>query len=192
MKNLYLVGGGGHCVSCIDVIRATGEFKIKGIFDAPEKVAQCVLGVTILGSDQDISRYVSEENYFLITVGQIKTPDIRIRIFEKLKDLGAPIATVVSPRAYVSRDATLGPGTIVMHDALVNANVRVGANCIINTKALVEHDVQIQDHCHISTAAIVNGTCHVGLGSFVGSNATLKESLQVPSRAVLSAGVFHR
>lgn len=192
MQDLYLIGAGGHCVSCIDVINAQAKYRIKGIIDVEDKVGTSVLGVPVIGTDSEISGLVSSGVSFLITVGQIKTPQVRKKIYTQLMYLGAELATVVSPRAYVSPHAKLGAGTIVMHDALVNANVFVGKNCILNTKSLLEHDVVVEDHCHISTGAIVNGSCFVGDGSFVGSNSVLKESLRVPGNSVLSAGVFHR
>ena len=192
MKNIFLVGGGGHCVSCIDVIEQTGLFKIQGIFDVAEKVGQSVSGYAILDMDQNIKKYVSEDHYFLITLGQIKSPELRLNKFLFLENLGARFATVISPRAYVSNHAQVGVGTIVMHDVLINSGSRVGRNCIINTKALIEHEAIIADHCHISTAAVVNGSCEVGVGSFVGSNAVLRETLVVPPHSVLGAGRFHK
>lgn len=192
MKSLYLVGAGGHCVSCIDVIQAAGNLRILGIFDVPEKVGSKVLDIPVIGTDSDISKYVRSESSFLVTVGQIKSPDIRIRIFQNLLNAGASLATVISPRAYVSPYAKVSEGAIVMHDALINANAVVGKNCIINTKSLVEHDAVIMDHCHVSTSAVVNGGCVVKEGSFIGSNSVLKEGLIVPARSVLGAGFFHR
>ena len=40
MKELFLIGGGGHCKSCIDVIEEEGKFKIIGIIDQKEKLGQ--------------------------------------------------------------------------------------------------------------------------------------------------------
>ena len=34
MKPIILIGGGGHCISCIDVIEMTKEFSILGIIDS--------------------------------------------------------------------------------------------------------------------------------------------------------------
>jgi sugar O-acyltransferase (sialic acid O-acetyltransferase NeuD family) len=192
VKDLYLIGGGGHCVSCIDVIESEGKYKIKGIFDRPERVGEKILGYSILGSDQDLKSYVNPKASFLITVGQIKSSEPRMRIFQNLVDLNAEFATIISPRAYVSKHASLGRGTIVLHDSLVNANVKVGENCILNSKSLIEHDSIIEDHTHISTAAVVNGGCRVEKGSFVGSNSVLKEGLVVKALSVLKAGEFHR
>ena len=36
MKEIILIGGGGHCKSVIDVIEQEGQFKIVGIVDRPE------------------------------------------------------------------------------------------------------------------------------------------------------------
>ncbi len=190
--DLYLIGGGGHCVSCVDVIELEGKYKIKGIFDQNKAIGEKILGIPVVGNDSKLNEYVKPGNAFLITVGQIKTPQVRIEIFNKLKELKAEMATVVSPRAHISKHAKMGKGTIVMHDVLVNANAVVGNNCILNTKSLIEHDAIVEDHCHISTAAVLNGNCKVSQGSFVGSNAVLKEGLIVPENSVLKAGEFHK
>ena len=34
MKKIILIGGGGHCRSCIDVIESTKMFKIIGIINS--------------------------------------------------------------------------------------------------------------------------------------------------------------
>lgn len=191
MKNLYLIGGGGHCKSCIDVIEATNEFVIKGIFDKLENVSKKVLNYEIIGSDDDLKKYISPENYFLITMGQIKSVEARMRIFKNLKSLNANIATVISPRAYVSRYAKIGMGTIVMHDSLVNAEAEIGENCILNTKSLIEHDSKIANHCHVSTGSVVNGDCIVESECFVGSNAVLREGVRVSTKTLITAGSFY-
>lgn len=192
MKVLYLIGGGGHCRSCIDVIEQEGKFRIKGIFDKKENIGNNVLGYQIIGSDDDILSYVSPETFFLITIGQIKSAELRFNIFEKLKSEKANFATVISPRAYVSPHAKLAEGSIVLHDVLVNASVEVGVNCILNSKSLIEHDAHIGNHCHISTAAVVNGGCNIENECFVGSNAVLKEGIVVPSKSIIPAGSFYR
>ncbi len=37
MKNIILLGGGGHCKSSIDVIEKENKFRIVGIFDKKKK-----------------------------------------------------------------------------------------------------------------------------------------------------------
>lgn len=185
---LLLVGAGGHAAACIDVIEQEGTFAIAGVVGAADEVGKSVLGYSVLGSDRDIPALVAKFGRALIVVGQIKTPEPRIRMFTQLAGLGCELPTIISPRAYVSRHATLGAGTIVMHGATVNARASVGDNCILNTHSVVEHDVRIADHCHVSTGAIVNGAASIGMGTFVGSQSCVRQEINVGAYCVIGMG----
>lgn len=186
---LILIGGGGHCAACIDVIEQENKFEIAGIVDKNADSGM-LLGYPILGGDDDLDALRSNYDYALVTVGQIKSPSIRIRLFEYARSLGYTLPTVISPRAYVSKHALTAEGTIIMHDVLVNARAAIGRNCIINTKSLVEHDAVIEDNCHISTGAIINGGAMVRQGTFVGSNAVTKESVETSESDFVKAGAL--
>jgi len=188
LKEILILGAGGHCRSLIDVIELENKFKIAGIIDNELPVGNKVLNYEIIGSDNDLEKLREKYEYAVIGVGQIKTPKIRMKLFETLKRLKFILPVIISPRAYVSKYAEIGEGTVVMHDALVNSNVKIGKNCIINTKALIEHDCIIEDNCHISTGAIVNGGVVVGEGSFIGSNAVTKEIIKIPEKSFIKAG----
>lgn len=186
-RDLILIGGGGHCKSCIDVIEHTEEFNIVGILDKKELIGNKILSYDIIGVDEDQLKF--KNCSFLITVGQIKSNTIRKNIYHNLVANGLTLATVISPRAYVSKYASIGGGTIVMHDAMINSAVTIGYNCIINTKALIEHDTVVGNHCHISTAAILNGNCKIGDDVFIGSNVTLAHQIIVTDEVIVGAGV---
>jgi sugar O-acyltransferase (sialic acid O-acetyltransferase NeuD family) len=190
-KKLILIGGGGHCKSCIDVIEQSDEYEIAGIIDKQEYVGQTVLGYEIIGTDEQIESLAGKGYDFLITVGQIRTPQIRQNIYNELIMRNASLATVISPRAYVSKHAVIEDGTIIMHDALVNADVHIGKNCIINSKSLLEHDVVIEDHCHISTAAVLNGGVVVKEGTFFGSNSVCKENVKTKIHDFIKANSLY-
>lgn len=189
MKNkLILIGGGGHCKSCIDVIEQSGQYEIAGILDKRENIGQRVLGYEIIGEDEQIEKLAREEFSFLITLGQIRTSEVRKKLYDELLRCKAPIATIISPHAYVSKHAHIEPGTIIMHNAVINADANIGKNCIINTKALIEHDAVVEDHCHISTAAVINGGAIIKQGSFFGSNAVSRETVSTSNNAFIKAG----
>jgi sugar O-acyltransferase (sialic acid O-acetyltransferase NeuD family) len=187
-ENLILIGGGGHCKSCIDVIERTGEFNITGILDLPEKKGTKILNYEVIGSDDDISSYAKSGHTFFITLGQIKSAAVRKAIFCNLKAMNAKIATIYAPGAYVSKHAKIEMGTILMHGAVVNAGAKIGENCIINTRCTIEHDVQIGNHCHISTHAVINGDCELGNEVFVGSNATLSNQVKLSDQIIIGTG----
>lgn len=189
-ETILLIGGGGHCKACIDVIEQAGKFQIFGIIDLPEKLHQLVLGHPVIGCDEDLPNLLKSCPNVLITLGQIKSPVRRMKLFNDLQQMGALFPVIQSPLAYISPHAQIADGTIVMHHALINAGARVGRNCIINTKTLVEHDAVIEDHCHISTGAIVNGGATIGCGSFVGSNSVSPEYTSTPRNSFIKANTL--
>ncbi len=188
-SELILIGGGGHCKSVIDVIEASGEFKIAGIVDIAERKGERVLGYEVIADDSELSGLGREFDHFLITLGQIDNPDRRIMLFDELTKLQVNLPVIVSPRAYVSRHATVGKGTIVMHGAIVNASAEIGSNCIINTNALIEHDAVIGNHCHISTSAVVNGGAIIKERSFLGSNSVTAHNITIEKKAFIGCGL---
>lgn len=190
MNNLILLGGGGHCKSVIEVAESAG-CNILGVLDRPEEFGKQVLDYKVIGTDDDIPQYVDKAE-FVITVGFIKNPSIRIELYNKVKEAGGKLATIIASTAHVSKYATLGEGTVVMHQAVVNAGVNIGVNSIINTFANIEHDAQIGDQCHISTGAMVNGDCKVGDRCFIGSQSVLANGIEIGDDIIVSAGSFVR
>ena len=179
MKGILLVGGGGHCRSVIDVIEQEARYKIIGIIDKKELIGQEILGYKVIGCDDDLEELFENYKYAFVTIGQIRSNSLKVKLFNLLESIGYTLPLIISPLAYVSKHSTLGRGTVIMHHALVNANTNIGANCIINSKSLIEHDAIVENHCHISTGAIVNGGVIVKQNSFIGSNTTTKEYISV-------------
>jgi len=187
-KDIILIGGGGHCTSCIDIIESVGFYRIADIVDIKDKIGQKVLGYEITAGDNELSVLSKKYKYCLITVGQIKSPALRVKLFDMVKELGFILPVIISPHAYVSKYSAIGEGSIVMNGAFINANARIGANCIVNTGAIIEHDSIIGDYCHVSTSAVINGGTIVGNNCFIGSNATLKENIKVTENTIIAAG----
>jgi len=183
---IILVGGGGHCRACIDVIESANA-EIAGIIDK-DRSAEKIFKYSIIGSDDDIGTFSNKNYSFLVTIGQLKNPALRIEVFEKIKKSGGQFATVISSTALLSKYSRIGEGTIVMHEVIINASSQIGTNCIINTRALIEHDCMIGDHTHISTAAVVNGGCKIGNRTFIGSNSTIVQGVQIGDDVVVGAG----
>lgn len=178
-EKIVLIGGGGHCRSAIDVIEQENKYEIIGIIDTKENIGKKVLDYKVIACDDDLDTIFQTCKNAVITVGQIESNQVRVKLFEKLKKIGFNLPMIISPLAYVSKHSFIEEGTIIMHHALINANVKIGKNCIINTKALIEHDCIIEDNCHISTASVLNGGVVVKENTFFGSNATSKQSIEI-------------
>lgn len=186
MISVVLVGAGGHCKSTIEVIESNSDmYKITGILDS--NFTGIICGYPILGNDDLIEELV-KENYFIITVGSIKSAKIRENIEKKIVKENGKILSIVSKNAIVSKRAIIGYGTVVFNNSHVNADCRVGNNCILNTACNIEHDCIIGDFVHVSTGAMINGGCSIGNRCFIGSNATIMNGISISDDVIVGAG----
>lgn len=185
---IVLIGGGGHCKVCIDVIEAENKYRIAGIVDKKEKIGTKVLGYEIFATDEDAPRLTTQYRLFLITIGQIKTSEKRRTLFKMWKRSGAGFATIISRFSYVSKHASIGEGTVILHGVYINSGAQIGKNCIINTSSVIEHDSVVADHCHISMGSVVTGGCAIKEGVFIGSNSTVVDNLTIAKNTVIGAG----
>lgn len=185
---ILLCGAGGHARACIDVIERQAQFSVAALVGNADEVGQKVFGYAVIGTDTQLDSWVGTIPHALVAVGQIKSAVIRMRVYQRLKECGYRLPTIVSPGAYVSPHAVVGEGTIVMHGAIVNAGAVVGRNCIINSHALVEHDTVIGDHCHVSTSAALNSGVRVGTGTFIGSNSAVRQLVSIGEHCVIGMG----
>lgn len=190
--NLILVGAGGHSRSCIDAIEQQGNYVIGGLVGLSQEVSSDQFGYKVLATDSELGELARKFPYALISLGQITSSEIRIRLFENALEHGFIFPTIIVPSAYVSPHSTIGAGTIIMQGAIVNAGAVIGENCIINSRAVVEHDSRVESHCHISTGVILNGNTTIGKGSFIGSGTTTKEGVSIGAGSLVGMGLAVR
>ena len=86
MDKIILVGAGGHARSCIDVLEIFGKFSIAGFIEKDKSLTNSNLGYPIIGTDNDLNNLRREFDYALITVGQLKSPAIRVKLFNLLNE----------------------------------------------------------------------------------------------------------
>jgi sugar O-acyltransferase (sialic acid O-acetyltransferase NeuD family) len=185
---LLLIGAGGHAAACIDVVELDGRCSVAGLVASAAELGKQLFGYSVIGTDEDLPQLFGKYPNALIGIGHIKTPEPRIRMFDRLQALGYALPAIVSPQAYVSKHASIGAGSIVMHGAVVNAGAVIGRNCILNSQSLVEHDAVIADHCHVSTAAAINGGVRIGAGTFIGSGSRVREGVTIGERCRIGMG----
>lgn len=188
MRNIILIGGGGHCRSVIDVIEQQGTYKIAGIVDIASKIGSEVLGYRVIAKDEELPLLVKEYEDFCITIGHTTNRSLRKELYLVLMGLNANLPVIKSPHAYVAKSALIKAGSVIMHHSIVNSNTHLGVCTIANTGCIIEHDVEIGNHCHIGPGTILNGGCTVEDDCFVGSNSVLLPGITMKKNSIVAAG----
>ena len=186
MKKIILIGAGGHAKSCIDVILLTKKYKILGFIDQNSKIN--ILNYKVLGDERYLKKLKNKSYYLHISLGFIKSPLKRVKIFNEFRKLNFKFPKIISPKAYVSKNAKILDGTIVHHNAIINFEAEIGSNNIINTSAIIEHGVKIGNNCHISTRTVINGDAVVQDNTFIGSGSVIREGVKIGKNCFIGMG----
>ena len=189
MKNLILIGGGGHCKSVIDTIQENKDYNIIGILDLAEKVGENILGVEIIGTDDTLDQYFKNGvEYAFITMGSVGDIKLRKNLYNMALEVGFQLPNIIDKTAIVSEYAKIGQGNFIGKGAIINAEASIGNNCIINTGAVVEHDCIVGDFCHIAPSATLSGSVNVGNNTHIGANAAVIQNIKIGKNVIVGAG----
>lgn len=185
MKEIILLGAGGHAAVILDILKAQiakGEkIKIKGLLDDSNK-KEC-MGYPILGSTLEANEFNEENTYFIIAIG---SNEIRYNLSEKYGHL--KFFTAIHPSAIIGSQVAIGDGTVVMPNAVINANASIGDHVIINTGVVVEHDNVIEKCVHLSPHATLCGAVTVKERTHIGAGTTVIQGLAIGSQSIIGAG----
>lgn len=186
MKNLIIIGCGGHAKSVADVLEAQGEYKIRGFID---KEAKTYRDYRTIGTDDDLETLFEEGvRYAAIGIGFMGKSNLREQIYRRLKEYGYQFPAIVDPTAILAGDAVLGEGTFVGKRAVVNADTRIGRMTIINTGAIIEHNCAVDDFSHVAVGSCICGGAVLGKRVFIGANATVIQQIKIGDDAIIGAG----
>jgi UDP-3-O-[3-hydroxymyristoyl] glucosamine N-acyltransferase len=82
----------------------------------------------------------------------------------------------------------VGDNCFILEDNTIQPFVRIGSNITLWSGNHIGHDSTIEDHCFITSHVVVSGNCTVGAYSFIGVNATLRNSIRVAENSLIAAG----
>ena len=185
LRQLVIVGAGGHAVSVANVAQST-VYSVKYFVDKTRN-GESLLGVGIIGDIAELSDL--SEFDFAIAVGDNA---LRERIYKQLSSqhTGLRFPPLVHSSATISFFTNVGDGTVVMPNAVVGPNSNLGKFCILNTQASIDHDCSMADFSSLAPGAIVGGTVHIGSRSAVSIGAVVKHGLTIGDDCVIGANSY--
>ncbi|MFY7811966.1 MAG: acetyltransferase, partial [Flavobacterium sp.] len=130
MEEIILLGAGGHCKAVIDVIEQENKYKILGLLDNLKNIGDKISGYSVLGNDELIDHFINLNKKFVITVGHVKSSNIRRKLSKKLPLALCP--NIISPLSYISSHASIGMGNVFMHNSIINIDAKIGNHNIFN------------------------------------------------------------
>ncbi len=175
---LTILGASGHGKVVAEIAALCGYDQIE-FLDDNEALTCCghwpVVGKCSLAAETDSGLFVA-----------IGYNDIRKRLIQTIPE--ERLVTLVHPAAFVSKDAGLGPGTVVMAGSVVEPYARIGKGCIINTCSSADHDCRVGDYVHVAVGAHLGGTVYVGDDTWIGAGAIVVNNTNICGGCTIGAG----
>lgn len=181
-RGLLIIGAGGHGRVAAEVAEMSGQYSQIAFLD--DNVSGICAGIKVVGKADDFMKWFPG-NAFFVAIGDAA---IRRRYLEKLCSRGAEVATLIHRTAYVSKEVTIGYGTIIMANAVINTGSRIGNGVIINTGSIIEHDNRIGDFSHIAVGCHLGGEVTTGGSVWLGIGATVRNGVSIVDSSTIGAG----
>lgn len=160
-------------------------YHIVGIID--NKLQGDFMGYPVIGTDADAKQlYLSYSDCAIVITPDV--PAVRIKLSNLYSQAGFTFATVISPRASISRSARIGEGTVVQSGVNVSAGTIVGNFVKLNTNANIMHDNKVGDYATIAPNAVLLGYVNTGRSCYIGANSTILPDLIIGAAATVGAG----
>lgn len=182
MKNVVIIGAGGHAKVIADIIVKSND-NVIGFLDDDLTIQgdTIYLDKKVLGTTTDIEKY--NDAYFIIGIGNNIT---RRNISLKYPNLNW--YTAVYPSTILANDVEIGEGTAIMPGVIINPGTKIGSHCIVNTGATIDHDNIIGDYVHISPGVHLAGTVTIGEGTWLCIGSTIINNIEIGKNNIIGAG----
>ncbi|MRS03308.1 hexapeptide transferase [bacterium] len=176
-----LIGGFVEIIELCDLCRVN----ILGVIDKTLDKNFC--GYPVLGNDADAPTLARLYRKVPLIVTP-DTPATRKKIANLYAALGFSFASLISPKADVSKSARIGEGVIIQSGVSISSNVSIDNFVHVNVRANIMHDCTIEAFATIAPNAVLLGRVRVGQFCYIGANSTIMPDVTIHERSVVGAG----
>ncbi len=184
MKKIAIYGASGHGKVIAEIVEEL-NYKVIAFIDDREKKE--VFEFKSINYKKFKKKFLNLNSHIevIIAIGNNK---IREKIFRELIKDNIKIATLIHPKAIISKRAKIDIGTVVMAGVIVNAEAKIGKCVILNSSSVIEHENIINDFVHISPNVSLAGNVTIGKFSHIGIGATLIQGIKIGENSIIGAG----
>lgn len=156
--------------------------------DREYRKADAFLGKPLVDFEDVANRFPPSAHKMFVALSYARMNRARAEKYRAAKDLGYELVSYVSSRCTFLSDRTVGDNCFVLEDNTVQPFVEIGNDVTLWSGNHIGHDCVVEDHCFITSHVVVSGHVRVGAYSFIGVNATLRNSITIAPETLIGAG----
>jgi sugar O-acyltransferase (sialic acid O-acetyltransferase NeuD family) len=184
LEKLAILGTSLYAPELLDLIEDIDKYEVTAFVENwdKKKTRQPLCGLPVIWIDD--AAPLASTHKAVCALGTTH----RKHFIQEAEALGFLFATIIHPTARVSRQSSVGEGSILSAGVVLASNTAVGRHVIINRGALIGHNTVIHDYVTISPGANIAGVVTIGERTYVGMGAIVLDRITVASHSVIGAG----
>ena len=188
-SRLVIVGAGEFALIAFEYFSFDSPYEVVA-FAAEREYLQktSINGLPVVPFEDLASLYPPDLHHAFVAIPASQLNQLRRRLYLETKARGYPLASYISSRAFVWRNAKVGENTFIFENNVVQPFVEIGNDCVLWSGNHIGHRTVIRDHNFIASHAVISGYCEVGEGCFIGVNATLNDRIKIADACVIGSG----
>jgi sugar O-acyltransferase (sialic acid O-acetyltransferase NeuD family) len=189
MKNIVVLGGGGHGKVVVDIITKEQKYKLIGILDSDLPIGEGMLDHKIIGRESELPVLSAQWDLhgMIIALGDNWSRSLTVerirRVVPRLMFVNA-----IHPSAQIAQEVAMGVGNVIMAGCVINSGTRLGDFCICNTNCSIDHDCTVADFVSFGPNSCAGGKVQVGAYSAIGLGTNIIQKIKIGEHTVVGAG----
>jgi sugar O-acyltransferase (sialic acid O-acetyltransferase NeuD family) len=182
MKDLLILGAGGHGKVCISVAKSMNLWE--NIYFLDDVKIGYINNDQILGKI-NLSEYDVNTFDVFIAIGDNKNRSI---LYKNAVELGFNVPNLIHNTAFIDKNTVLNNGNLIMPNSIINSNAKLGKCNIVNSGVIIEHDCRVGDYNHFSPSTTICGNVIIESFCWIGAGTTIINSLAINDDIMVGAG----
>jgi sugar O-acyltransferase (sialic acid O-acetyltransferase NeuD family) len=160
------------------------------VVDRAYRKADEFLGLPLVDAEDAARRFPPGDYDLFVALSYAKMNGIRAEKYAAMKAAGYRLVSYVSSRCSYLSSTPPGDNCFILEDNTVQPFVTIGNDVTLWSGNHIGHDATIEDHCFITSHVVISGYVRVGTRSFIGVNATLRNSITIAPQTLIGAGAI--
>ena len=191
MARLVIFGAGDIARLAHHYFTSDSPHEVAGfVVDAAFRSTDTFLDLPLSDAEHAVARYPPGEYSMFVALSYAKMNGVRAAKYAAMKAAGYRLESYISSRCSYLAQTPPGDNCFVLEDNTVQPFVTIGSNVTLWSGNHIGHDAVIEDHCFITSHVVVSGYVRVGARSFLGVNATLRNSITLGEQTLVGAGAI--
>jgi sugar O-acyltransferase (sialic acid O-acetyltransferase NeuD family) len=181
-KKICIIGSSGFAKEVYWLLRDCGKGELVDCFMVPDQYWEETTVLDLPVKKQ--SEFNAQIHSVVLGIGD---PKIRRKVvYEQLIDAEYP--TIIHPSSKLSDWVELSRGTIICAGNIITCDIKIGEFATINLNCTIGHDCTIGSFFTLNPAVNVSGLCKFGDDVYIGTNASVKQGVNICSDVVIGMG----